>query len=76
MTIEEAICEWEQKNRRMGCVSATNWFCGRVPGFFPLRKTYYTSTGEVYQHVVAFNGVVEIDIAPENNRPRTLSSQV
>lgn len=70
MTIEQAIAEWRTKNRRMGCVSATDWFCKRVNGFYPIRKTYYTMAGEVYQHVVATNGVIELDIAPVNNRPK------
>lgn len=27
MTVDEAISEWASKKRRMGCMSAANWFC-------------------------------------------------
>ncbi len=69
MTLDEAIAEWKTKRRRMGCVSATQWLCRRVPGFQPLRKTFYTAEGEIYEHVVAHDGVVEVDLAPYNNGP-------
>lgn len=69
MEINEAITEWASHRRRMGCVAATNWFCARVQGFKPKRWTYYTADGEPYQHVVATNGIVDIDIAPYNNHP-------
>lgn len=70
MTIEEAFQEWKAKKRRMGCVAATDWFCKRVPTFRPIRLTRYTKAGEVFQHVVATNGVVHIDISPYNDRPK------
>lgn len=64
MTIEEALKEWQSKKRRMGCVAATDWFCSRVKTFEPLRLTRYTSTGEVFEHVVCSNGFITIDLAP------------
>ena len=51
----------------MGCVSATNFICKRLKNFSPLRKTYYTKNGEIYQHVIATNGIIEIDFCPESN---------
>jgi len=71
---KKALEEFNSKKRRMGCVSAVNWFCKRVDGFYPLRKTYIIKDGqykgEVYQHVVATNGEIEIDVAPYANKPR------
>ena len=57
----------------MGCVSATKWFCQRVKGFHPIRKRYYypngsDKNGRYWEHVVASNGVIEIDIAPYANK--------
>lgn len=69
MTIEEAISEWKSKKRRMGCVSATDWFCKRVPSFEPIRLTRYTQGGEIFEHVVVTDGTIQIDIAPYNDRP-------
>jgi hypothetical protein len=69
MRIEEAIKEWKKKKRRMGCVSAANWFCTRVKGFHPERLDRYTKDGEVYQHVVATNGTIRIDFAPYADVP-------
>lgn len=69
MTIDQAIAEWQSKNRRMGCVAATNWFCKRVKGFQPERLTRYTPEGEIFQHVVATNGQVRIDLAPYADAP-------
>jgi hypothetical protein len=66
--IEEVIKEWESKKRRMGCVSATNFFCKRVSGFYPERITRYTPTGEIFEHVVATNGIIRIDLAPYADR--------
>jgi len=68
-TIDQAIEEWETANRRMGCVAATRWFCSRVQGFTPLRLTRYTKEGEIFQHVVATDGKVIIDIAPYADHP-------
>lgn len=70
MSIEEAITEWESKNRRMGCVAATNWFCKNVKSFTPLRTTRYTKNGEIFQHVVATDGKIIIDLAPYSDKPR------
>ena len=58
-----------KKTCRMGCVAATNWFCSKVPGFYPKRLTRYTENGEVYEHVVATNGIVVIDLAPYADAP-------
>ena len=74
MKPEAALKEFNSKRRRMGCVSATDWFCKRVDGFYPLRKTYVSKVGaykgEIYDHVVATNGEIEIDVAPYANKPR------
>jgi len=70
-TIDDAISEWKSKNRRMGCVAATDWFCKRVPSFYPERLTRYTKRGELFQHVIATDGTIRIDLAPYQDRPRT-----
>ncbi len=70
MTVDEAIRQWKSKARRMGCVSATAWFCRRVKGFRPERLTRYTEDGEVFEHVVATDGVVRVDVAPYADAPR------
>ena len=70
MRIDEAIREWKTKKRRMGCVAAADWFCNRVNAFEPIRLTRYTITGEIFQHVVATDGVIYIDLAPYNDKPR------
>ena len=54
----------------MGCVSATNWFCNRVSGFTPKRLTRYTENGEIFEHVVATDGMVIIDFAPYSDKPK------
>ena len=69
MTITDAVKEWKTKQRRMGCVSATNWFCHRVTGFAPERLTRFTEQGEVFQHVVATDGIIRIDLAPSFDSP-------
>lgn len=70
MTIDEALAEWKSKRRRMGCVSATDWFCKRVPGFAPIRYRRFTAEGDTFEHVVATDGVVRIDLCPDNDAPR------
>jgi hypothetical protein len=70
MTIDSAIKEWKSKNRRMGCVNATDWFCSKVPGFYPERLTRYTESGDLFGHVVATDGLVRIDLSPYADRPR------
>ena len=69
MNIDSALKEWQSKKRSMGCVSATNWFCKRVGGFSPRRKIYFTHLGDEYQHVVASNDLIEIDLMPHRNVP-------
>ncbi len=71
MTIDRALEWWKSKQRRMGCVSATDWFCKRVNGFEPLRLTRFTSTGEIYEHVVATDGAIIVDLAPYADFPCT-----
>ncbi len=70
MNFEQTLSEWKSKNRRMGCVSATNWFCNRVSGFTPKRLTRYTENGEIFEHVVATDGMVIIDFAPYSDKPK------
>lgn len=71
-TIDFVLREWSTKNRRMGCVSATNWFCSRVSGFQPERLTRFTKEGDIFEHVVATNGIIRIDLAPYADAPRDL----
>lgn len=70
MNIDECLAEWQSKKRRMGCVSATEWFCKRVEGFYPERLNRYTKDGEVFQHEVATNGIIRIDLAPYSDAPK------
>jgi len=69
MTIEQALKEWKTKKRRMGCMSATDWFCKRVPGFYPQSYHRYTKRGELYGHTIATDGDITIDLAPYADRP-------
>lgn len=69
VSLEIALTEWYSKRRRMGCVAATDWLCKRVAGYYPERLTRYTKDGDKYQHVVATNGVIRIDMAPYNDGP-------
>jgi hypothetical protein len=69
MSIDNAVKEWQSKKRKMGCVGATKWFCSRVPGFHPERLNRYTQTGELFQHVVASNGKIRIDLSPYADVP-------
>ena len=68
--IAQVIAEFKSKRRRMGCVSATAWFCKRVPGFRPLRLTRKLKNGEIYQHVVATDGKQIVDLAAYADKPR------
>ena len=69
MTIDQAVTEWQSKQRRMGCVSATEWFCKRVPGFRPEWLDRYTKEGDYFGHTVATNGLIRIDLAPYADAP-------
>ena len=69
MTIDSAIKEWKSKKRHMGCVSAADWFCKRVKGFYTEDLTRYTEAGEYFGHVVATDGVIRIDLSPYNDKP-------
>jgi hypothetical protein len=68
--LNKVLIEWQSKTRRMGCVNATNWLCRRVSIFSPLRLTRYTKDGEPFEHVVASNGRITIDLAPYADRPK------
>jgi len=70
MTINQCIREWESKKRTMGCVSATEFLCKRVPGFKPLRLTLISEDGFIYQHEISTNGSISIDLAPYANKPK------
>lgn len=69
MTIDEAIHEWRAKKRRMGCVSAADWFCKRVEGFRPERLGRYTKDGHYFEHVVATDGIIRVDLSPYADGP-------
>ena len=67
--IDQILKELRSKKRRMGCVSATNWFCKRLKNFKPKRLHNYTKDGDYFSHVIATDGIIEIDLAPYSNRP-------
>lgn len=69
ITIDEALKEWQSKPRRMGCVAASNWFCKRVREFKPERLIRYTKNGERFDHVVATNGFIRVDLSPYSDKP-------
>ena len=69
MTIDEAIKEWKEKKRRMGCVSATQWLVDRCQSFKAERLTRFTEDREVFEHVIATDGVIRIDLAPYSDAP-------
>lgn len=54
-------------------MAATDWFCRRVPGFYPERLNRFTVEGELFQHVVATDGFVRIDLAPYADKPKSLA---
>ena len=76
MTIEECLAEWKSKNRRSGCVAATNFLCTRVDGFYPLVYHRWTDKGDYYRHVVATDGAIVIDLSPENDTCEGADDQV
>ncbi len=76
MTLDEAVNEWSAKKRRMGCVSAAGWLCRRVKGFELERLTRYTAEGDIFQHVIATNGIIHVDLAPYADRPSSAVSSV
>jgi len=53
----------------MGCVSASQWFTKRVPGFYSERLNRYTKDGDFFQHVVATDGIIRIDLSPYADKP-------
>ena len=64
MTISEAVDEWCSRKRRMGCVSASEWFCKRVKGFKPLLVERWTEDGDSFGHVICDNGQIRVDLTP------------
>lgn len=75
MSIDQAVEEWHSKRRRMGCVSATAWFCQRVPTFHALRRRSYLpggtdNNGRFWEHVVATDGKIIVDLAPYADKPK------
>lgn len=74
MTLDECIAEWKSKKRRMGCVSATEFVCKRVPGFYPKRLRRYMQNGNdenglLWEHVVATDGTIIVDLVPHCDLP-------
>jgi hypothetical protein len=67
--IDKILKEWSSKKRHMGCVSAAKWFCKRDKTFSPKRLTRFTSSGDLFQHVVVTNGIIVIDLVPHRDRP-------
>lgn len=77
MTEGEALIQWAQLRRKpKGCVAAIAWFCKRVKGYKPKRINRYTKRGELYQHVVAYNGVAVVDLAHEFDLPKDYDPKV
>ena len=70
MTIGQVFKEWKSKKRRMGCVAATAWFCKHIPSFYPKRLSRYTVKGDYFEHVVATDGSVIVDLAPYTDFPK------
>lgn len=76
MTLDECVIEWNQKHRRMGCNAATKFVTDRVKGFKPKRFRRYMpngndKNGQFWEHVVATDGHIIIDLAPYADKPRT-----
>ena len=69
MTLDECLTLWTSKKRHMGCVKATQFLCQRVPGFSPKRINRWTASGDLFQHVVATNGTIDVDLAPYADKP-------
>ena len=70
MNIDAAIKEWKSKKRRMGCVAASKWFCKKVNGFRIERLQRYTESGDYFEHVVATDGVIRVDLTPCRDKPK------
>lgn len=64
-TLNVVLMEWKSKKRRMNCEAATDWFCKRTWNFKPLQKSLYTKEGTVFTHIVATDGIIEIDLVPK-----------
>jgi hypothetical protein len=69
MTIDQALVEWNSRSRRMGCVSASEWFSKRVSGFYSERLVRYTKEGDLFEHCVATNGSIRVDLTPHLDAP-------
>jgi hypothetical protein len=77
MTIDAALALWSKLHRKpTGCVAATYWFCMRVPSFKPLHLQRYTENGDIFEHVVAYNGIAIVDLAHGHNSPRNYDPRV
>ena len=57
--------------RRMGCVSATEWFLKRVNGYHAKRLQRFTEDGKIFEHVVVESNdyKLRIDLAPYVDNP-------
>lgn len=73
MTLDACIKEWRSKKRRVGCVGAANFVVKRVKGFKAKRVTRWTKQGVCWQHVVATDGEIVIDLLPAADSPRPRS---
>lgn len=71
--VKQTIREFQTKKQKMGCRSATQWFIRRVPGFRPRRLEKTDEEGNTFQHVVATNGEIDIDLVPHLFSPSTKS---
>lgn len=69
MGLDECAREWGAKRRHMGCVAATNFVCSRVPGFRPVRLQRWLEDGTYWEHEVATNGEIVIDLVPHCDAP-------
>ena len=63
-----ALEGWGSRRRSMGCVSAAEWFCKRVPSFHTLRLGRLEN-GVDWEHVIATNGEVLVDLTPHWDIP-------
>jgi hypothetical protein len=69
LSVAECLREWESKRRPMGCVSASDFVCVRVPGFRPLRLQRQREDGIYWEHVVATNEKIIVDLVPHMDIP-------
>ncbi len=48
---------------------STDWLCKRVEGFRPERLSRWLENGDYFEHVLATNGLVRIDLSPYADVP-------